>query len=118
MNMMQMVGIMVFLFFVSLTVICLYHEHINKKIGNLIFIVLDVLFFLGWTYASYQRGGLNDGYLTLDNISPFIMTLIPLTPLFSEKVKKYCYSAIAFPLPRPQSWQCSTADKRRPADKQ
>ena len=91
-----MVGIMVFLFFVSLTVICLYHEHINKKIGNLIFIVLDVLFFLGWTYASYQRGGLKDGYLTLDNISPFIMTLIPLTPLLSEKVKKYCYSAIAF----------------------
>ena len=96
MNMTQMVGIMVFFFFVSLTVICLYHQHINKKIGNLIFIIVDIIFFLGWNYAAYMRGSLDDGFMTLDNISPFIMTLIPLTPLLNEKVKTYCNSAIAF----------------------
>ena len=96
MNMMQMVGIMVFFFFLTLTVICLYHEHINKKIGNLIFIIVDMIFFFGWSYAGYLQGRLNDGYMTLDNISPFIMTLIPLTPLMNEKVKKCYHCAIAF----------------------
>ena len=96
MNMMQMVGIMVFFFFVSLTVICLYHEHINKKIGNIIFIVIDVVFFLGWNYAAFQRGWLADGFMTLDNITPFTLTLIPFTLLLNEKVKSYCNSAIAF----------------------
>ena len=96
MNMMQMVGIMVFFFFMSLTVICLYHEHINKKIGNIIFIVIDVLFFLGWNYAAFQSGWLSDGFMTLDNITPFTLTLIPFTLLLNEKVKSYCNSAIAF----------------------
>ena len=94
--MMQMVGIMVFCFFVSLTAICLYHEHINKKIGNLVFITIDLVFFFCWNYAAYQIGWLEDGYMTLENISPFIMTLIPLTLFMSDKVRSYCNSAIAF----------------------
>ena len=96
MNMMQMVGIMMLCYFVALTVICLYHNHINKKIGNIIFIAIDVVFFFCWNFAAYQRGWLEDGFMTFGNISPFIMTLIPLTVFMNEKVRSYCNAAIAF----------------------
>ena len=96
MNMMQMVGIMTFCFFVALTAICLYHKFINVRIGNLIFIVADIVFFFAWNYAAYQLGWLRDGFMTLENISPFIMTLIPFTVFLNERVKKYCNCAIAF----------------------
>lgn len=96
MNMMQMVGIMVACYFITLTVLCLYRKIINVKIGNAVFVVVDIIFFLGWTYASYQRGWIDYGFLTFDNISPFVMTLIPLTVFMSDKIKQYCNSAIAF----------------------
>ena len=96
MNMMQMVGIMVACYFVTLTLLCVYRKIINVKVGNAVFIIVDLVFFLGWNYAAYQRGWLSDGFMTLENISPFIMTLIPLTVFMSEKVRSYCNSAIAF----------------------
>ena len=96
MNMIQMVGVMTLCYFITLIIICLYHNHINTKIGNIIFIIVDVIFFFGWNYAAYQKGWLKDGFMTLENISPFVMTLIPLTVFMNEKVKSYCNSAIAF----------------------
>ena len=95
-NMIEMVGIMTLCYFVTLIIICLYHNHINTKIGNIIFIVVDIVFFFGWNYAAYQKGWLADGFMTLENISPFVSTLIPLTLFMNEKVKSYCNSAIAF----------------------
>ena len=96
MNMMQMVGIMVGVYFVTLLLISLYHNIINVKIANTVFIAIDLFFFLAWNYAAYQKGWLKDGFMTLENISPFIMTLIPLTLFMNEKVKSFCNSAIAF----------------------
>lgn len=96
MNMMQMVAIMVACYFITLTLLCIYRKVINVRIANLVFIIVDVIFFFFWNYAAYLRGWLDDGFMTLENISPFIMTLIPLTLLFNEKVKAYCNSAIAF----------------------
>jgi len=96
MNMMQMVAIMVACYFVTLTLLALNREHINVKIGNAVFIIVDLVFFFFWNLAEYQRGSLNEGFMTLENISPFIMTLIPLTVFLSGRVKEYCNSAIAF----------------------
>lgn len=96
MNMMQMVAVMVICYFVTLALLAFYRHIINVKVGNILFIIVDVIFFLWWTYAEYLRGSLNWGFMTFDNISPFIMTLIPLTLLFSDKVREYCNSAIAF----------------------
>ena len=96
MNMMQMVGIMVFCFFTSILVLSLFHKHINVKLGNTMFIIADIVFFLAWNYAAYQLGWLEDGFMTFGNISPFIMTLIPFTVLLSPKVREYCNAAIAF----------------------
>ena len=96
MNMMQMVGIMVVCYFITLTLLAFYRNIINVKVANTVFIIIDVIFLFCWTYAGYQRGWLEDGYLTLENISPFIMTLIPATVFLSDKVRSYCNSAIAF----------------------
>lgn len=94
--MIQMVGVMTICYFITLIIICLYHNHINTRVGNIIFITVDLIFFFGWNYAAYQLGWLDDGYMTLENISPFIMTLIPLTVFMNERVRSYCNSAIAF----------------------
>lgn len=96
MNMMQMVGIMVAVYFITLTLLAFYRNIINVKVGNAIFIIVDLVFFFCWNYAAYLRGWLKDGFMTLENISPFIMTLIPLTVFMSERVRSYCNSAIAF----------------------
>lgn len=96
MNMMQMVAFMVICYFITLTLLCVYRRIINVKIANYIFIGVDLVFFFCWNYAAYLRGWLNDGFMTLENISPFIMTLIPLTLFMGERVRKYCNSAIAF----------------------
>lgn len=96
MNMMQMVGIMVLCFFTSILALSFFHKYINVKLGNTIFIIADLIFFFAWNYAAFQRGWLESGFMTLGNISPFIMTLIPLTVLLSPKVREYCYATIAF----------------------
>ena len=46
--------------------------------------------------VSIPKNGSCHGYMTLENISPFIMTLIPLTVFMNERVRSYCNSAIAF----------------------
>ncbi len=96
MNMMQMVAIMVICYFITLTLLAFNRHLINVKVGNAVFIIVDVIFFFCWNYAEYQRGSMDGGFMTLENISPFIMTLIPLTVFMSEKVRSYCNSAIAF----------------------
>ncbi len=96
MNMLTMLAILTTVYFITLLLFCLYRQHINVKIGNLIFVILDVLFFFCWNLAMYPKGKLDDGFETLENISPLMFTLIPLTYLMREKVKDACFSAIAF----------------------
>ena len=96
MNMITMLGLLTIVYFCSLLLICLYKEHINVKIGNLIFVIVDVLFFFCWNYAGYQSGWLDEGYMTLGNISPFIFTIIPLTYIMKDTVKEFAFAAIAF----------------------
>ena len=95
MNMMQMVAAMVICYFITLTLLSVYRKHINIKVANIGFILVDLVFFLSWNYAGYLKGWLEEGYMTFGNISPFIMTLIPLTVFMSDRVKAYCNSAIA-----------------------
>ena len=96
MNMMQMVGIMVACYFITLLLLAFNREHINVKVGNVIFILVDLVFFFFWNLAEFQRNSLSEGFMTFENISPFIMTLIPLTVFLSDRVRAYCNSAIAF----------------------
>ena len=94
--MLLMLGILTLIYFIALFAICMYRHHINVKICDLLFVLADLVFFFCWNFAGYQQGWLDDGWITLDNISPFIFTLIPLTFLLKDKYKHACYCAIAF----------------------
>ena len=95
MHMLTMLVILTVVYFSTLVLLCLYREQINVKIGNLIFIILDVLFFFYWNLAMYKKGWLDDGFETLENISPMMFTLLPLTGLMKGKVRDYFFSASA-----------------------
>ena len=95
MDMMLVLGILAAIFFISLVTICIYRDSINIKVGNLIFIIVDIIFYFIWNLGMYEKGWLNDGYETLENISPLIFTVIPLTLIMNDKVKDYAFSAIA-----------------------
>lgn len=95
MHMIQMVGFVFAVYFLALGFIILYRDKINIKIGNLIFVIADICFFFLWNYAFFLRGSL-DSFMTLDNISPFIFTLIPLTYALKDKLREYAFAAIAF----------------------
>lgn len=96
MHMMHMLGILTFIFFLSVFLMCLYRNKINFKIWNIIFIILDIGAYFCWNYAAYLKGWLEDGWMTLGNISPFMFTVIPLTLFMNEKAKSYAYSALSF----------------------
>ena len=96
MHMLLMLGILTLIYFMALFLISMYRYHINRKACDVIFILADIVFFFCWNYAGFKQGWLDDGWLTLDNISPFIFTLIPLTPLFKQKFAQDAYCAIAF----------------------
>lgn len=95
MHMIQMTGLVFALYFFTLGFIVFYRDKINIKIGNLIFAIADVFFFFLWNYGYFVRGSL-DTFITFDNISPFIFTVIPLTYIFKKTVKEYAFAAIAF----------------------
>ena len=96
MNMIHMMGIISIVFFSSLFLMCYFRKKLNHSILNPLLIGACAVFFFCWNYAAYEYGWLEDGFMTLENISPFICTIILLTPFMSKKVKDLAYCAIAF----------------------
>lgn len=93
---MQMLGSLSLVFFIALFLMCFFREKLNHPFINPLFIVACAVFFFCWNYAAFERGWLEDGFMTLENISPFICTVILVTPFLSEKIKDFAYCAIAF----------------------
>lgn len=96
MHMILMSGLLLVIYFVSLVLICLYRDQLNLKVFNCIFIIVDIIFFFCWNYSYYEKGKLKDGFMTFENISPMIFTMIGLLYFMKDSVKEYCLSAIAF----------------------
>lgn len=96
MHMMLMLGILTVIYFITLFIMCLYRAKINFEVCNTVFIIVDFAAFFAWNYAAYQLGWLDNGWMTLGNISPLMFTVILLTPFMRESVKQYAYSTIAF----------------------
>lgn len=96
MNMQLMLGVAVACYFLSLFFLCFYREKLNIKFFNGLFIVVDMILYFLWNLAYAENGWLKDGFMTLENISPFVFTIIPLTVFMNKKTKEYAYSAIAF----------------------
>ena len=89
MDMQIMLGVGVACYFISLFFLCFYRDKLNVRFFNGLFIVLDMILFLLWNIACAERGWLADGFMTLENISPFIFTVIPLTVFMNAKTKEY-----------------------------
>ena len=60
MDMTVVLAIFTFFFFVSLVLMCYYRSKINVRLFNAIFIISDFLAYSAWTYASYQKGWLDE----------------------------------------------------------
>ena len=95
MHIIHMLGIYSVVFCVSLFLMCFFRKHLQSPIINTLFIVADGAFLFSWTYAMFLHNGLRSGFMTLDNISPFICTIILLTPFMKEKIRDFTYAAIA-----------------------
>lgn len=95
MDMTVVLGIFTLFFFVTLSLMSFYRSKINVKVCNIIFVIADFLAYSAWNYAAYLSGWLDNGWMTLGNISPLMFTLILLTPFMNEKVRDYVYCAIA-----------------------
>ena len=96
MNMIAMLALASVFYFITLVLIVIFRDKINIKVGNLLFVIVDVIFFLCWNIAAYQKGWLEDGFMTLENISPMVCTVIPFIYIMNDRVKKCCLSMVAF----------------------
>ena len=97
MHIMEMLLLLTPVFFVALFLMCFYRDKLKQHpIINYLYVAACAVFFFCWNYAAYEKGWLEDGFMTLENISPFICTVILITPFLHEKVRDYAYSAVAF----------------------
>ena len=96
MDIMQMLGVLSLVFFAGLFLMCFFREKLNNPVIQPLFICACAFFFFCWNYAAYERGWLEDGFMTLENISPYICTVILFTPFLNKKVREYADAAIAF----------------------
>ena len=95
MNMIVMVGIFLLIFFTSVVVMCHYRDKMDPKVWNPAFVIADIIVYFCWTYAGYERGWIDEGWMTLENISPMLCTVVLLTPIMNDKVKQAAYDTIA-----------------------
>ena len=96
MDMNLVLGILSLIYFLSVLIMCVYRFKINFKLWNGVLIAANFMAYSCWNYAAYQQGWLDEGWLTLGNVSPLMFTMILLTPFMKESIKNYVYSALAF----------------------
>lgn len=96
MHIMHMVNVLSAVFFIALFLMCFFRDKLNNPVMNPLFICASAAFFFCWNYAAYELNWLQDGFMTLENISPYICTVILFTPLLNKTVRDYAYCAIAF----------------------
>ena len=96
MNMIMMLMMFTLIAFVSIILMCLFKGKMPPKIWNIAFIIADLVVYLCWNLAAFERGWLDEGWMTLENISPLACTLVPITLVLSDKVRQYVYDFLAF----------------------
>ncbi|MBQ7387068.1 MAG: hypothetical protein IJW03_02765 [Clostridia bacterium] len=94
--MIQMLGLVTLLYFVTLALIAFNRDRINIKIANRIFIALDIILYVFWMYGCYLGGARMTLFTLIGNISPLTCVVMAMTPIFSDKVRSHAYCAIAF----------------------
>ena len=95
MHIMQMLGIVTLLYFVTLALIALNRDKINVKIGNIIFVIVDIILYVVWMYSCARGDGISL-FTLIGNISPLTCVIVAMTPIFSDKIRDMAYCTIAF----------------------
>ena len=95
MSMILLISILLIVYFTLVIGVIKFHENLDPKITNIIFIVLIAGFFLCLNIYYYDKGE-DYHFMTFDNISPFTFTTIGFSYLLSKKVREYYFSMIAF----------------------
>ena len=95
MPMMVMLIICVFVYFISLISILIYNKNFNDKYVMIFFTIVNTSLFIGYCINEYYRKGYFE-FLTFDQISPFMFTMLPLSFLMNKKVQHSYYCTAAF----------------------
>lgn len=95
MHIMYMLFIVTIVFILALFLMCIFRPRLKNPIINPLLLCATAIFLFAWTYAMYLHNG-NDGFLTFDNISPYICTVIPATAFMNKKTRDFVRPAIAF----------------------
>ena len=96
MSMMGMTLVLISIYFATIFFMLTFLERSNTRIGNAIFIVINIIVFWGLNMCYYKPEQQNFRFLVFDNISPFTFTFMPFLVLFKGKVAEFFKSAIAF----------------------
>ena len=96
MHMIHMLGIVAIVFFVSMLLMCWYRDKLQQRMIDILFICANTVFIFLWNCAGYELGWLKSSLMILDNISPYIATVITLTVILRTKIREYAHSAMAF----------------------
>ena len=95
MSMMGMTGVLIAIYFITITVMMAFLKERSDKDLSWIFLTINFITFVGLNIFYFQKDG-KLTFLTFDNISPFTFTFMIFIGLFKEKLA-YCFKcAIAF----------------------
>jgi hypothetical protein len=95
MSMMGMTGVLIALYFITITAIMAFSKEQPKKDLDWIFLTINLITFLGLNIFYFQKDG-KITFLSFDNISPFTFTFMIFIGLFKEKLAYAFRCAIAF----------------------
>ena len=96
MSMMGMTLGLISIYFATMIFMMTFLERSNKRIGNAIFIIVNIVAFLGLYLCLYTPEKHNFRFKIFDQISPFTFTIMPTLLLFKSKICEFIKSAIAF----------------------
>ena len=95
MSMMGMTGVLIALYFITITVIMAFLKEKPGKDLSWIFLAINFITFVGLNIFYFQKDG-KITFLTFDNISPFTFTFMIFIGLFKDKLAYAFKCAIAF----------------------
>ena len=95
MHIMYMLFIVTIVFTLALFLMCMFRPKLKNPIINPLLQCATAIFLFAWTYAMYLHNGIK-GFLTFDNISPYICTIIPLTAIMNKRARDFVRPTIAF----------------------
>ena len=96
MHIVYMLFIVTFIFLAIVLLMCLFRDKIKGHTINAIMVLSCALFLFSWTYATYENNGLKNGFITFDNISPYICTVISVTPFMNKTMRDLARCCVAF----------------------